>query len=541
VAGASGYKHLHDPSRPQLVQLDLNPGSSVVIVGANGAGKTRLGTFIEFAVGKDAHRIPAQRSITMMERTTVLDYETSINHLHTGHASPSTDKRSQRWHNKPEVAAINDFEHLIRALFAEKNRALSDDHEKRKVGETPDLVVTKLDKLNEVWKSILPNRDLVFKDASISVRPPPNPTEYGGDKPYSPSDMSDGERVIFYLIGQCMLAPTNGVFIVDEPELHIHHSISSALWDALERERSDLAFVYITHDIDFATNRVSAKKFFVRSIQFNSFYEIEPIPEETGLPEDVVLELVGNRKSVLFVEGIAGSIDTLIYRSLYQHLKIEPRGSCDNVIHSVASYRANPTLHRLGGVFGCVDADQRSAEEISELRRINIHAIPVAEIENVFLLPNVFTAITRALSYSRSEAVQKLEKVKDQVFSLASKEVDAVVARFTARQIDRKLKRLTIDKADAAALVSSYNAAVLSIDVEAIASNFKNQFDEAIHSKNIESLLTMYDQKGLLGIVASELGQKSGKALVTLVSRLLQDNKHQSLKDEVLKVLPSPS
>lgn len=538
-AGATDYIHLADSSKPQLVQLDLDPGSSVVIVGANGSGKTRLGTFIEFALGHEAHRIPAQRSIAMMDQVTLADYETSISQLLTGYGLPGYNKRDHRWGSKPEVAAINDFEHVMRALFAQKNRALSDDHEKRKAGQQPELVVTKLDRLYEIWQSLLPKRSLIFRDASISVKPPQSPPEYGQIQPnYSPSDMSDGERVVFYLIGQCLLAPQDGVVIIDEPELHIHHSISSALWDALERERNDCAFVYITHDIDFATNRVSAKKFFVRAIHFNSLYDVEPIPENTGLPEELVLELVGNRKPILFIEGEAGSLDSLVYRSAYPDMKIEPRGSCDSVIHSVASFKANSTLHRLGRVVGCVDADHRSARQIAVLNGADIYPLGVAEIENLFLLPKVFVALARALSYSERDALQKLEAVRARVLARAREEIEAVTARFAAREIDRRLKRVTVDRVDTASLIASYAVEVGDIDVSLIVKEFRARFKAAIDSGSLESVLEFFDQKGLLAIVATELEQKSGKALVTLASRLLLDAKHQPLKDEILSVLP---
>ena len=44
---------------------------------------------------------------------------------------------------------------------------------------------------------------------------------------YSASEMSDGERSIFYILGQVLSANENSVLIFDEPELHIHKSIMS--------------------------------------------------------------------------------------------------------------------------------------------------------------------------------------------------------------------------------------------------------------------------------------------------------------------------
>ena len=538
TAAASGHKFL-ESDRPKTVQIDVTGGSSVVFVGANGSGKTRLGAHIEQVLQDKGHRIPAQRSIRMLERVTLTDYDSSLNQLLTGHTNKSGNKRSNRWGNEPETKFLDDFELLLRALFAQQNRVLLDEHEKRKSGKpSTEPLITKLDKLTQIWESLLPHRSLIMRDASISIKPPPNPSGTGGDEPYPPMQMSDGERVIFYLIGQCLLAHSDGVIIIDEPELHIHPSISSALWDTLERERADCAFVYLTHDIDFAANRVAAQKFFIRAIYFNSFWDIEPIPENTGLPEQVVLELSGNRKPVLFIEGDTGSLDTLVYRSAYPHMKIEPRGSCDNVIHSVASFRANPTMHRWGSVFGCVDADQRTSEQVSQLAGLKVFPLCVAEIENIFLLPTIFISLAGALSISEREAIEKLNAVRDMVFAKAAEQIEPVTARYVSRQLDRRLKHVTVDRRDTTRLQTTFATEIASIDVSALISQFQADFKTAISSRNLESVLAMFDQKGLIDIAAAHLGLSSGKALVQQVSRFMLDANHKAIKDAVLNMLP---
>lgn len=41
--------------------------------------------------------------------------------------------------------------------------------------------------------------------------------------------MSDGERVIFYLIGQCLAVRENGIVVIDEPELHLNRALLNRL------------------------------------------------------------------------------------------------------------------------------------------------------------------------------------------------------------------------------------------------------------------------------------------------------------------------
>jgi ABC-type dipeptide/oligopeptide/nickel transport system ATPase component len=527
---------LQDLTKPTTVDLDLGSGTSTVIVGANGSGKTRLGSYIEQMLQDRSHRIPAQRSIRMTDNVTLQDYDASILRLRFGHHEQRN--KIHRWGNDPAINPIDDFEHLLRALFAEKNRALSDDHTIRKTGAITQIPKTKLDQLQKIWETLLPHRKLIIRDAQIKIQPPANPLGEGGDEPYSSTQLSDGERVIFYLIGQSLLAPSDAALIVDEPELHIHPSISAPLWDALESERSDCAFVYFTHDMEFAANRVTARKYFVKSIYRNSFWDIEAIPEDTGLPEQLVIELVGNKKPVLFIEGEGGSLDLLIYRAAYPHMMIEPRGGCESVIHSVASFRANPTLHRLGSVFGCIDADQRRPLQISALEDKGIFTLAVAEIENVFLLPNVFLALCAALSVPEQEANRKLEKVKDAVLQMAAGEAENVAARYVSRRIDSMLKRVTLNRASVADLIATYSTQTTAIDPAHLAQQFKTAFDEAIASKNYELVLKLFDHKGLLSIAVTELGLKSPKFLILQSSRFMLDDKHRALKEAVLEELP---
>ena len=43
--------------------------------------------------------------------------------------------------------------------------------------------------------------------------------------------MSDGERAIFYMIGQILTAASDSILIFDEPELHVHSSILAKVWE----------------------------------------------------------------------------------------------------------------------------------------------------------------------------------------------------------------------------------------------------------------------------------------------------------------------
>ena len=223
--------------------------------------------------------------------------------------------------------------------------------------------------------------------------------------------MSDGERVIFYLIGECLAAPEDGVIVIDEPEIHLHKAIQSRLWDAIEAERTDCQFVYLTHDLDFAATRTTAKKIWLRSYD-GQFWDWHEVPQGLRMPEEVLLTVLGSRKSILFVEGNAGSSDVSLYSLIYSDFTVVPHGSCNSVISSTRAFSGLKHLHHLNCV-GIIDKDYRSDEEVEQLEESNIFAIGVSEVENLLLTEEVLVTFERANYFGHESRVPQ---VKETVF-----------------------------------------------------------------------------------------------------------------------------
>lgn len=241
-------------------EIDFLVSSSVVITGANGSGKTRLGVWMEFegSQNKIVRRISAQKSLTMPDFSNTSSMEEAETDLEFGSkqvketkAHPVFYKTSSRWGNKPSTFLLSDYDKLMVYLFTDLFQK-SMDHSERKSPENNAIIY----KVKSIWELVLPHRELIIKAGKVR-------TKIKGDSgsPYNASDMSDGERVIFYLIGQCLSVNENSILVIDEPELHIHKSIHSKLWSILEIEREDCLFVYITHDLDFAAQKSSAEKY----------------------------------------------------------------------------------------------------------------------------------------------------------------------------------------------------------------------------------------------------------------------------------------
>jgi ABC-type glutathione transport system ATPase component len=277
------------PTPTGPVPLSVELGGSVILLGANGSGKTRLGVKIEQEVGaanKDVHRIGAHRSLVFNTKVQPPSYEQAERRLFYGTDQGQHRHRiSHRWSSNPATALLSDFDHVVAALYADENQVSvlhRQEHLKNPHASPPS---TKLDRLREIWHALLPHRQA----GKITVKPPSAPSNH-----YDASELSDGERVIFYLIGQVLLTKPKSLVIVDEPELHVNRAILAKLWDAIEAARSDCAFIYLTHDIEFTVTRRSATKFALHSYlkQGNTEqWELDEIPADTGIPEDVITRI----------------------------------------------------------------------------------------------------------------------------------------------------------------------------------------------------------------------------------------------------------
>lgn len=516
-------------------KITAKPRETLVFLGPNGSGKSRLGVLVE-GKRKDVHRIGAHRALILNTNVQPPNLETALNRLTYGHDQESGNKTAFRWQHKPAIALLSDFDHVVGALYAEENE-VSVQHRRAHIRD-PEISPpeTKLDRLKAIWESLLPHRELVILAGNIKVK------SFGSsNSDYNAGNLSDGERATFYMLGQVLLARESTLILVDEPELHINRSILAKLWDTLEAARPDCVFAYLTHDVEFAATRTVARKFAINSYENGSQgeqWELEEIPSDTGIPDEIVTRIVGSRLPVLFTEGDGGSLDVAIYRTIYRDFTVIPIGSCDNVIHAVASMEKQKAFHRLGCA-GLIDGDGRDDQLIVHLRAKNIHALTVSEVENVLLLPQSFKELARLAQFNDADAEKRLDELKLKVLRLAAGDAERYALSATKRKIDQSLKRVGLKAKDSAALVGEYSAATTAIDPAKIYAGVLADFQDHIAKSDYEKIIALYDNKGLLDVAAQTLGIKSRADLQDLALRTMNTENGRALVDTISKQLPA--
>lgn len=492
------------PNADGKAQTVTTNSQAVVIVGANGSGKSKLGAWMEQNAPLDVHRIAAQRSLSFKEDIVLKTYSQAEALVLYG----STDENQKAnkgyrwdWGRGYTTKLVDDFENVLAALLALKNNENDKFVAECKEADQgrmkrPPAPVTAIDKLLSVWHDVYPQRDLMLDDSKF----------YAGFNngsaaiKYSANQMSDGERAVLYFAAQILCVPQNKTLIIDEPEVHLHRSIMNRLWRSLMTLREDCLFVIITHDTTFASSLESSDKYWIRSFDGKN-WEIGRISGRE-LPEDLLLDVLGSRKGVLLVEGTVNSYDTRLYSKYYEGWHVVPCGSCENVIAYVKAFSRMGDLHRCV-VRGIVDRDYRSEVEITALESDGICVLPVAEVENLFLAEKLLTVVAKQFACP-ADAVQR---VKDFVVKTKFK---GMLAGQIRNKLVRELKYVfeSLDVSDVVDgdIPTGIMAKIQKINVGELLARITKQYCEALERGDYSQILRIFNAKELVNGVGKLFG-----------------------------------
>lgn len=491
----------------------------LVIVGANGAGKTRFGSDIENRYLGQTHRISAQKSLTFPKEVSPKSkdraekefffgsyYEPKHEQLHV------LQKAGNRWGGNLNTYLLNDYEKLLVLLHTEEYEESLNFKEGR-----ISKPLTKLDRVQKLWESVLPHRKILKRAGVIETFP----TGEEASK-YNASEMSDGERVIFYLAGEVICAPQNSIIIIDEPEMHIHTSLIKPYFDLLEIERPDCAFIYLTHNIDFAFTRQNAKKIWAKSYTTN-VWDYEILDENMPIPEQLYLDVLGSRKPIIFLEGDNSSIDYELYEQVYDDKTLKPVGSCDKVVQVVKAFREQQGFHHIDS-FGIIDRDRRQQVDVISLNRNGVWVLDVAEAENLLLIEPIVREIAKHMGKDGDDV---FNQVQQNIISFFANQIDSQILLHYKEKLRREYLALSnFTSQDIASALIEIDSTFGGIDKQTIYTQIDIEFKDVLTRQDYDAILRVFNLKNAL-IPNSKICELTGirnkfdykKIIVTLLKR----------------------
>ena len=319
--------------------------------------------------------------------------------------------------------------------------------------------------------------------------------------------MSDGERIILYLVGRVLLAPEKALIIIDEPEMYLHKTIVDKLWNKLELERQDCVFLYLTHDLQFAASR-NGRKTWIRSFEYPSKWTIDNI-DENEIPEELLLKLLGSRKKILFCEGKRNSLDSKIFELLFENYTITPVETCKDVMNFTRAFNKIPNT--VAKAYGIIDRDFRSEDQLEKLQQQNVFSYDVAEIENLFLLPDI---IARFAKYKQEQC--DIEEIKTRILIKFEQDKQVQISQYVSSAINAYFKSSHISVGNKKEEVEqNFQKFISEVDINKLFNERESCINGVIANKEYERAIMLYNNKGLHTVIEKyfNMGDYRHKAL----------------------------
>lgn len=491
----------------------------LVAIGANGSGKSRLGHKIH-KLNSNSVYISSQKSLIIPDAFVLKSVSNAESEFYTGSVTQKTRTSFNSRANLLPKDMLVDYDKLLLLLFAEEAQISTKYRKAQLATPTSTIPKSKLDTVKEIWEQVITHKTLSLDELKVEV------------SGYSGSEMSDGERLIFYIIGQVVCAKENQIIIIDEPENHLHKAVVSELYNNLERVRQDCIFIYLTHDIDFAFTRHNFKKLWTKSYEGSEIWNYDFLDTDAPIPEQLYLEVLGSRKDILFVEGDNSSIDYSIYSLVFNDYTVKPIEGCEKVMQVVKSFNLQNSFHNIRS-FGLIDRDRRNETQVEYLNNNEIWVLEVAEAENLLLLEGIVKTIAVHMSKDE-EAV--FQQVKENLIAFFNSILDAQVLLHLKEWLRKKqIEASNFSSKDISEVIAEVSTSQSEINIEEEFEKIKTEFQEYITNSDFTSILKVINQKNALipeSKVCTLCGISNRKEYLKLVISLLKkgDSTSETIK-----------
>ena len=479
---------LNDLENVKLLNIMANIKNHVVLVGANGSGKSTYVDQLRNSILNNLIVIPAQKLLIFKsdsfrrQSITLQKYRSSLNE--------GTAKYNQNNTNSInfDEKIVEPSTFLITYLVKEYAGVATD---QRRNALTAEFQTPIWDQLEAIWKNIIP--DITFhldaNDRIISALK-------DGNK-YSINRLSDGEKCILFYIGNVLLAPENSYIVVDEPETFLNPSIYNKLWDLLIKERSDCQFIFTSHNMEFINARVNTTIVWCKKFTPPDAFEFLILDDKIDFPTDLLTELVGSRKKILFCEGGYNGYDYKIYSQLFSDdFTIKPVDGHRNIINYTESFN---NLHETIGnsAIGIIDNDGMSSEKIQKLKSKNVFVLPYNEIE-MLLFDEKIIIDTLSSMFGKEKAKTKFKDFQQLFFTKITYNKNTIIYDIIKAQTDYKLQNWFIDsKKDSKIddITNTIKKIPEKFNIQATADEISEQIDRDIEEYNYSGLLQICNLK----------------------------------------------
>ena len=212
------------------------------------------------------------------------------------------------------------------------------------------------------------------------------------DATYPINELSDGERSALLLGAAVVSEPKDTLFLIDEPERHLHRSIICPLLQAVFTARPDSRFLVATHELMLPLSFPDAEVLILRRCIFEGStparWEADRTKAASALSDELKTNIWGGRRQLLFVEGTETSLDAKLYRLLFPDVSVYPKSGRPQVVAAVEAVAVTAAEEFTWvKVRGLVDGDRTPSADKDDLRGRSVHSLESRARRRVVVLP----------------------------------------------------------------------------------------------------------------------------------------------------------
>ena len=508
----------HNPNEP--LQLTIEVGEMLFILGANGTGKSSLIQSFFSASEETTRRITAHRQtwfrsgspeFTGKQR---VEYEQSVfNHDRQLNARWMDEYAQQR-----AQMAIYDLVNSENLRAREIARAADNkNHSEVERLVTKNSAFTTLNRLLR-----LANLDIVV---SVEENDEIMASRNGGSL-YSIAKLSDGERNAIIIAANVLTVPEGTLLLIDEPERHLHRSIVSPLLSLLLKERPKCTFIVSTHEPLLPVDNPRSKVLLTRSCKYDNdrvtAYDIDLLERSDVIDDELKRTILGERRKILFVEGVEHSLDKPLYSLLFPNASVVAKASCREVENAVVGIKNTAELHWVKP-FGLVDNDYSEPERIAALQSKGVIPLNVYSVESVYYHPKVQKLVGQKMAdVLGGELEEKLRKANDN----AIKEIRNKATHLSTRIAEKTARAQVFSLLPKKGEVAAGCKRTAEIDFAKIAQDEIEHLETLINASNFVGVLQRYPvrESNALNAIAKALEFAGRTQYESAVRKLLIHN-----------------
>lgn len=464
----------------------LGPGDVLYMLGANGTGKSSLVSRLFSAHQAKAKRISAHRQTWF--RTNTLDMTPQNRDSLEGNIRSQDAQENARYlleyaDQRVGVSIFDliDSEITLNRKIADLVRVDDAEGAKKKAKTPPPMHV-----INELMRlSNIPIEIRVEERQKIIAKK-------DGGPDYSVAELSDGERSAFLIAADILTAKPGTLFVIDEPERHLHRSIIAPLLKLLFDKRKDCTFIISTHELMLPLDTPKATTLLLRACEHAGkivkAWTMDMVEPGAQIGDELKRDLLGSRRKIIFVEGTARSLDAPLYSLLFPQVSVIPKDNCRDVEYAVRGLRSAEGMHWIAA-WGIVDNDQRSPNDIARLRAAGVWALTHYSVESLYYHPKIIERVAkRQAALTGGNSAVLVKNALTEAVAAAKLQKDHLVTSAVLRIARDKVLNELPTRDD----VTCGGALKVEVDVAALLTAEGARFDALVAATDWDGLLIRY-------------------------------------------------